>query len=97
MKSAVIVFPGSNCDRDAQVALRDAESTTVADSAYPITFAGNTSVTYGWILTLEGTVDSDIVRQALLSTCNDYPKHKCILTQDYPSYKRWFRCCWRYA
>lgn len=29
---------------DAQVALRDSEATTVADSAYPITFAGNTSV-----------------------------------------------------
>ena len=24
MKTAVIVFPGSNCDRDAEVALRDA-------------------------------------------------------------------------
>ena len=24
MKAAVIVFPGSNCDRDMQVALRDA-------------------------------------------------------------------------
>ncbi|MEL7539893.1 MAG: phosphoribosylformylglycinamidine synthase subunit PurQ, partial [Pseudomonadota bacterium] len=24
MKTAVIVFPGSNCDRDAQVALRQA-------------------------------------------------------------------------
>lgn len=30
---------------DAQVAIRDSESTTVADSAFPITFAGNTSVT----------------------------------------------------
>ncbi len=68
----------------------------VDETAYFMERAGNTSVTYGWILTLEGTVDSDIVRQALLSTCNDYPKHKCILTQDYPSYKRWFRCCWRY-
>jgi lysophospholipase L1-like esterase len=29
---------------DAQVALRDSESTTVADSGFPITFAGNTSV-----------------------------------------------------
>jgi lysophospholipase L1-like esterase len=29
---------------DAQVALRDSESTTVAESTYPITFAGNTSV-----------------------------------------------------
>ena len=29
---------------DAQVALRDSKSTTVADSALPITFAGNTSV-----------------------------------------------------
>lgn len=29
---------------DAQVALRESESTTVADSAFPITFAGNTSV-----------------------------------------------------
>lgn len=29
---------------DAQVALRDSESTTVADSTFPITFAGNTSV-----------------------------------------------------
>ena len=29
---------------DAQVALRDSESTTVADSGFPITFSGNTSV-----------------------------------------------------
>ena len=29
---------------DAQVALRDSKSTTVADSTFPITFAGNTSV-----------------------------------------------------
>jgi len=30
MKTAVIVFPGSNCDRDAQVALRQATGTEPA-------------------------------------------------------------------
>jgi NRPS condensation-like uncharacterized protein len=58
--------------------------------------AGNTTVTNGWILTLEGEVDSAMVRQALLSTFNCYPKYKCILVKDYPSIKRRFRYCWQY-
>jgi len=68
----------------------------VDETAYFMEDAGNTTVTNGWILTLEGEVDSDIVRQALLSTFNCYPKYKCILTKDYPSCKRWFRYCWNY-
>jgi NRPS condensation-like uncharacterized protein len=68
----------------------------VDETAYFMEGAGNTTVTNGWILTLEGEVDSDIVRQALLSTLDCYPKYKCILTKDYPSFKRWFRYCWNY-
>ncbi len=68
----------------------------VDETAYFMEGAGNTTVTNGWILTLEGEVDSDIVRQALLSTFKCYPKYKCILSKDYPSYKHWFRYRWQY-
>ena len=68
----------------------------IDEVAYYMEGAGNTTVTNGWILTLKGEVDSEIVRQALVSTFNSYPKYKCILSKDYPSYKRWFRYCWRY-
>jgi NRPS condensation-like uncharacterized protein len=68
----------------------------VDETAYFMERAGNTTVTNGWILTLEGKVDSDLVREALLATFDCYPKYKCILTKDYPSFKRWFRYCWHY-
>ena len=68
----------------------------IDETAYFMEGAGNTTVTNGWILTLEGEVDSDILMQALLATFNYYPKYKCVLTKDYPSCKRWFRYCWRY-
>ncbi len=66
------------------------------EAAYFMEGAGNTTVTNGWILTLEGEVDAAIARKALLATFDCYPKYKCILTKDYPSVKRWFRYCWDY-
>jgi NRPS condensation-like uncharacterized protein len=68
----------------------------IDETAYFMEGAGNTTVTNGWILTLEGEVDSALARQALLSTFDCYPKYKCVLVKDYPSLKRWFRYCWRY-
>lgn len=68
----------------------------IDEVAYYMEGAGNTTVTYGWILTLKGEVDSEIAREALQFTFNYYPKNKCILSKDYPSYKRWFRYCWKY-
>jgi NRPS condensation-like uncharacterized protein len=68
----------------------------IDEAAYYMEGAGNTTVTNGWILTLQGKVDAEIVRQAMLSTFDYYPKYKCILSKEYPSLKRWFRYCWKY-
>ncbi len=68
----------------------------VDETAYFMERAGNTTVTNGWILTLEGEVDAGIIRKALLSTFDCYPKYKCLLSKDYPSLTRWFRYCWLY-
>lgn len=68
----------------------------IDEAAYYMEGAGNTTVTNGWILTLKGEVDSAVAREALQSTFDCYPKYKCILSKDYPSYKRWFRYCWKY-
>ncbi len=50
---------------------------------------------YAWILTLEGEVSTEIFLKALDKTLSYYPKSRCILTDEYPSYKRWFRYCWK--
>jgi len=50
---------------------------------------------YAWILTLEGEVSTEISRKALDRTLRYYPKSRCVLTDRYPSYMRWFRHCWR--
>jgi NRPS condensation-like uncharacterized protein len=49
---------------------------------------------YAWIFTLKGEVSRDACQKALDHTLNYYPKCKCILVNDYPSYKRWFRYRW---
>jgi NRPS condensation-like uncharacterized protein len=53
-------------------------------------------LTFHVILALEGRVSSDAVRKALDASLDFYPKFKCVLTQNYPSIKRWFRYCWVY-
>ena len=55
------------------------------------------SINYSWILTLEGEVSTEVCQAALDDTLNYYPKSKCILTSNYPSFKRWFRHCWEYT
>lgn len=57
----------------------------------------NLSLNYAWILTLEGEVSTEVCQAALDDTLNYYPKSKCILTNKYSSYKRWFRHCWEYT
>jgi len=52
---------------------------------------------YGWILTLEGEVSSDVTHRALDRAFSYYPKSTCILVNNYPSYKRWFRYCWEHT
>src|SRR4030042_5858509 len=49
---------------------------------------------YAWILTLEGEVSTEVSQKALDKAFNYYPKCKCILINNYHSYKRWFRCRW---
>ena len=56
----------------------------------------NTSITQGWTFTLEGEVNSSAVREALDRCLTLYPKLKCTLTKDYPSFKRAFRYSWNY-
>ena len=55
------------------------------------------SINYAWILTLEGEVSTEACQEALDDTLNYYPKSKCILTNNYSSYKRWFQHCWEYT
>jgi len=56
----------------------------------------NSSITTGWTFTLEGEISSTAIREALDACLTLYPKLKCILTKDYPSFKRAFRYCWEY-
>jgi len=52
---------------------------------------------YAWIVTLEGKVSTDVTHRALDRAFDYYPKCKCILTNNYPSYQRWFRYRWEYT
>ena len=54
------------------------------------------SLTYGFTLTLEGEVNSEVVRETLDACLDLYPKLKCVLVNHYPSLKRWFRYSWEY-
>ncbi len=56
--------------------------------------ASGLHLVYTWIFTLEGEVSTEATQKALDETLNYYPKCKCILTNNYPSYKRWFRYRW---
>lgn len=68
----------------------------VDEMAYHIEEPVRTSLTQGWVLTLKGEVSSMAIKEALDSCLNLYPKFKCILVKNYPSFKRWFRYCWEY-
>lgn len=76
------LFPASMVD----------DITYCTDRAY-----ANLSLNYAWIFTLEGEIDTDVFQRALDHTLDHYPKGKCILTNHYPSPKRWFRYCWEYT
>jgi NRPS condensation-like uncharacterized protein len=60
------------------------------DKAYP-----GLVLNYAWMLTLEGEVSTEILLKSLDKTMDFYPKSRCIITDEYPSYKRWFRYCWK--
>lgn len=64
--------------------------THCVDKAYP-----SLVLNYAWILTLEGEISTEIFLRALDKTMDYYPKSRCVLTNEYPSYKRWFRYCWK--
>ncbi|MBN2297746.1 MAG: hypothetical protein JXM72_04095, partial [Deltaproteobacteria bacterium] len=64
--------------------------THCVDRAYP-----GLVLNYAWILTLEGAVSTEICLKALDKTLDYYPKSRCILTDQYPSWKRRFRYCWK--
>jgi NRPS condensation-like uncharacterized protein len=60
------------------------------DKAYP-----SLVLNYAWMLKLEGEVNTEILLNALDKTMDYYPKSRCVLTDAYPSYKRWFRYRWK--
>jgi len=63
---------------------------------YLFEFATPYSITFGATMTLEGDINSEVVKEALDAALNYYPKFKCILVKDYPSIKHWFRYSWKY-
>ena len=71
--------------------------TSIADEvAYLFEVSTQSSLTFGFIIILEGEVSSEVVREALDACLNLYPKFKCVLVNHYPSLKRWFRYSWEY-
>src|SRR5210317_1790467 len=66
----------------------------VDEIAYLFENATHQSLTFAFLMTLEGKVDSDVVRQALDASLGCYPKLKCVLVDSYPSPNRWFRYAW---
>ncbi|MBW1853591.1 MAG: hypothetical protein JRJ00_02755, partial [Deltaproteobacteria bacterium] len=60
-------------------------------------FARDLHLVYTWIVTLEGEVSTDVTHRARDRAFSYYPKCKCILVNNYPSYQRWFRHCWQYT
>ena len=59
--------------------------------------ASGLHLVYAWIVTLEGEVSTDVTHRALDRAFDYYPKCKCILVNNYPSYKRWFRYRWEHT
>jgi NRPS condensation-like uncharacterized protein len=68
------------------------EITYCVESAY-----SSLHLVYAWIFTLEGEVSTEVSQKALDQALNYYPKCKCILVNNYPSYKRWFRYRWEHT
>jgi len=50
---------------------------------------------YAWILSLEGEVSSEMLLKSLDKTMDFYPKSRCVITDAYPSHRRWFRYRWK--
>ena len=71
-------------------------TSVIDETAYTMEQVFQTSLTGTIILTLEGEVRSQVVREALDACLNVNPKFKCILINKYPSLKRWFRYSWEY-
>jgi len=70
---------------------------SIADEvAYLFQVSTQSSLTFGFIITLEGEVSVEVVREALDACLNLYPKFKCVLVNHYPSLRRWFRYSWEY-
>ena len=59
--------------------------------------ASGLHLVYAWIFSLEGEVNTEIIQRALDRVFSYYPKCKCVLVNNYPSYKRWFRYRWEYT
>ena len=64
--------------------------------AYCVERIDRNPLIFGMVLTLEGEVSTRVVKETLDACLDYYPKFKCILVKDYPSFKRWFRFCWEY-
>jgi len=52
------------------------------------------SLTFSFVMTLEGDIDSEAVHKALDASLTCYPKLKCVLVDNYPSRRRWFGHAW---
>ena len=68
------------------------EITYCVESAY-----NSLHLVYSWILTLEGEVSTEVTRKALDRALDYYPKCRCILVNNFPSCKRWFRYRWEHT
>jgi len=68
----------------------------IDETAYIMEEVFQTSLTGTIILTLEGEVRTQQVEEALDACLRIYPKFKCILVNNYPSLKHWFRYCWEF-
>jgi len=71
-------------------------ASTVDEVAYLFERSTPYSLTFGFVMSLEGKVDSGVVCQALDASLTCYPKLKCVLVDSYPSSKRWFGHAWEY-
>jgi NRPS condensation-like uncharacterized protein len=68
----------------------------IDEAGYLAEEAAQTSATYAWFFTLQGELRSEIVQEAIDACFDYYPKLRCVLVNEYPSIRRWFRYCWKY-
>ena len=77
---------------------RQFPASIVDEITYSVESAYNSlHLVYSWIFSLEGEVNTEITWKALDRALDYYPKCRCILVNNFPSYKRWFRYRWEHT